>query len=120
MVAVENGGQCFCIAVLYERGLTAPMVTREAAIVAIVLGLSPTKQATKMISARNYRPSFRENKYEYFELVFTKSRVYKFGHRGLGGMTVPSKVMYTVPLVARNGDIKTVSAWKVGEIETPT
>ncbi len=108
MVAVENWGQCFCIAVLYERGLTASMVTREAAI---VLGLSPTKQATKMISARNYRPSFRENKYECFE-------PYKFGHRGLGGMTVPSKVMYAVPLVARNGDIKTISAWKVGEIET--
>jgi hypothetical protein len=27
-----------------------------------------------------------------------------------------SKVMYVVPLVARNGDIKTVSAWEEGKL----
>jgi hypothetical protein len=38
--------------------------------------------------------------------------------RALGGATVHSKVMCAVPLVEWNGDLKTVSAWEVGEIAT--
>ncbi len=54
-------------------------------------------------SARNYRPSFRENKpktlvfndwIEHFGLVFTNTRVYKFGHRQV-------KVNEIVPLTVK-------------------
>jgi hypothetical protein len=38
--------------------------------------------------------------------------------QGLGGKMIQYKSMYAVPLVARNGDIKTVSAWEVKEIAT--
>jgi hypothetical protein len=33
-------------------------------------------------------------------------------------MTVQLRIVYAVPLVARNGDLRTVSAWEVGEIST--
>ncbi len=46
VVAIENRGQCFRIAVLYNWGATASMVTRE---VANILGLLPSKQTTKVI-----------------------------------------------------------------------
>ncbi len=46
VVAIENGGQCFRIAVLYDWGATASMVTPEAAN---TLGLLPSKQTTKVI-----------------------------------------------------------------------
>ncbi len=46
VVDVENRGQCFRIAVLYDWGATASMVTREAAN---TLGLLPSKQNTKVI-----------------------------------------------------------------------
>ncbi len=68
VVAIENGGQCFRIAVLHDWGATASMVTREAAN---TLGLLPSKQTTKVI-------------------------------RDLGSMTVKSRIVHAVPLVARN------------------
>jgi hypothetical protein len=46
VVALENGGQCFRIVVLYDWGVTASMVTRDPAN---TLGLTPSKQAKKMI-----------------------------------------------------------------------
>jgi hypothetical protein len=33
-------------------------------------------------------------------------------------MTVQLRIVNAVPLVARNSDLKTVSAWEVGEIST--
>jgi hypothetical protein len=36
--------------------------------------------------------------------------------RGLGGKMIQSKLTYTVPLVARKGDIETISACEVKEI----
>jgi hypothetical protein len=46
VVAVESGGQCFSIVVVYDWGATASVVTREAAN---TLGLTPSKQAKKVI-----------------------------------------------------------------------
>ncbi len=33
-------------------------------------------------------------------------------------MTVQLRIVYAVPLVARNGDLRTVLAWEVGETST--
>ncbi len=46
VVAVENGGQCFRLHVLYDWGATTSMVSREAID---MLGLSPSRQAKKII-----------------------------------------------------------------------
>ncbi len=46
VVAVENGGQCFRLNVLYDWGATMSMVSREAID---MLGLSPSRQAKKII-----------------------------------------------------------------------
>ncbi len=45
VVAIENGGQCFRIALLYDWGATESMVTREAVN---TRGLLPSKQTTKV------------------------------------------------------------------------
>ncbi len=46
VVAVENGGQCFRLNVLYDWGASTSMVTREAID---MLGVSPSRQAKKII-----------------------------------------------------------------------
>jgi hypothetical protein len=84
VVAVESGGQCFRIVVLYDWGATTSMVTREAVN---TLGLTSTKEAKKII-------------------------------RGLGGVTTLAKSTCAIPLVARNGDLRVVTAWEVENIAT--
>ncbi len=83
VVAVESGGQCFQIVVLYDWGATTSMVTREAIS---TLGLTSSKQAKKVIT-------------------------------GLGDVTVLSKSC-AIPLVARDGDQRVVTAWEVENIAT--
>ncbi len=78
VVAVESGGQCFQIVVVYDWGATMSMVTREAIS---TLGLTPSKQAKKVIT-------------------------------GLGDVTVLSKSTCSIPLVARDGDQRVVTAWE--------
>jgi hypothetical protein len=84
VVAVDSGGQCFWIVVLYDWGAIASMVTRE---VANTLGLTPSKQVKKVI-------------------------------RGLGGVTALAKSTCAIPLMARNGDLRVVTAWEVENIAT--
>jgi hypothetical protein len=76
-VAVDSESQCFCIAVLFDWGVTTSIMTQAAAA------------ALELHSPR---------------------------HLGLCGKMAQSKVMYVVPLVARNGDINTVSAWEEGKL----